>query len=78
MEPGREGGTWLGISKTGKIGSLLNIFHGTKLSNVGKKGRGLLVNNYLLSKKDGEEYLREIQKDKGSYMPFCLVTVDIL
>ena len=50
MEPGREGGTWLGLSKTGKFSVVLNI-----LSEVmpNMKGRGkftLLSNAHLFSK----------------------------
>ena len=38
QEPGREGGTWLGVSKNNKISNLLNILQ-TKV-DLDKTGRG--------------------------------------
>ena len=35
--PKKEGGTWLGASKTGRIGTLLNILG---INDPKKKGRG--------------------------------------
>ncbi len=37
--PGREGGTWMGVSRKGRLGFLLNILEQTVPSNH-KKGRG--------------------------------------
>jgi len=37
MEPGREGGTWLAMSKHGKIAILLNILN---VLDKNKRGRG--------------------------------------
>ena len=39
MEPGREGGTWFGMSKKGKLGMLINILL-THPPDLTKKGRG--------------------------------------
>jgi len=39
MVPGREGGTWLGASKRGRIGTLLTILGA---NDSKKKGRGKL------------------------------------
>lgn len=38
--PGREGGTWLGVSKAGKIGVLLNILG---ILDTTRQGRGRTV-----------------------------------
>ena len=38
-QPGREGGTWLGLSSLGKIGILLNVL-GNSPPDFRKKGRG--------------------------------------
>lgn len=40
QEPGKEGGTWLAMSKTGKIGVLLNILQADEDILPDKKGRG--------------------------------------
>ena len=38
LEPGRKGGTWLGLSKTGRFAVLLNILEELKPN---MKGRGM-------------------------------------
>lgn len=38
MEPGREGGTWFGTSKSSKTGALLNILQTDPC--LDKQGRG--------------------------------------
>ena len=37
LEPGREGGTWLGLSVTGRFSALLNVL---ARQSKDKKGRG--------------------------------------
>jgi len=57
--PGKEGGTWLGLSlKRAKIGALVNI---PDPNPLGKKGRGSLVTDFLKSTTSTIEYCR----DKG-------------
>ena len=44
MTPGKEGGTWLGLSRFGKIGVLLNLDrHDYGYDELNKLGRGSLV-----------------------------------
>lgn len=40
MTPGKEGGTWLGLSKLGRIACLLNLNALDYPSDPAKKGRG--------------------------------------
>ncbi len=41
MTPGKEGGTWLGCSRLGKVGVLLNLdSHDHKPDSSEKEGRG--------------------------------------
>lgn len=79
MEPGREGGTWLAMSKTGGIGALLNVLQTKEaLSKAGnKKGRGFLVND-LLKSNDSLTYLEGVYNTSGEYNPFSMVAVDFL
>ena len=42
MTPGKEGGTWLGLSKLGRIGCLVNLNALEFPSDPSKKGRGSL------------------------------------
>ena len=48
QQPGREGGTWLGMNTDGKVGVLLNIL-GEQVDN--KRGRGdyLLIEQLVVS-----------------------------
>ncbi|ODM95733.1 Transport and Golgi organization protein 2 [Orchesella cincta] len=51
MQSGREGGTWLAVSESGRIGALLNVLQSAEsLSNASqRRGRGFLVNDFLLN-----------------------------
>ncbi|KAK6195401.1 hypothetical protein SNE40_000840 [Patella caerulea] len=72
-EPGREGGTWLGMNKNGRIGILLNIF-GEMDPN--KKGRGFFVSDFLSSTEDPTDYISKFSSDKSSYNGFHLILLD--
>lgn len=75
--PRKEGGTWLGASKTGRIGILLNILG---INDPRKKGRGYLVNGFISSKQTGENYIKETftQQSKSSdYNSFNLILMDL-
>ncbi|GFO43283.1 transport and Golgi organization 2 homolog [Plakobranchus ocellatus] len=74
MHPGKEGGTWLGINKNGKIGVVLNILGPVDLS---KKGRGFLVSDYLCQDVDMEKYAAEVRKDRDEYHGFILLLFDL-
>ncbi|CAL7944779.1 unnamed protein product [Xylocopa violacea] len=77
MEPGREGGTWLGVSLTGKAGVVLNLSNEASSTNIAKQGRGFLVPNFLVSKDSAISYLNKLHKEKQIYNPFVLVLVDL-
>lgn len=70
QEPGREGGTWLGINKSGFVGLLTNIYTGKQSPGA---GRGFLVIDYLEGNQDPQEYLRCLSMNKALYSPFNLV-----
>lgn len=80
MEPGREGGTWLAISKTGRIGSLLNVLQSraSLAKATERKGRGYLVNNLLSTSESTMEYLKGVHKTSSEYNPFTMVAIDVL
>ena len=72
MTPGKEGGTWLGISRSGRVGLLTNITTG-KFAVKDAKGRGHLVIDYL--HRDGltaVEYLNMVAGSTQQYSPFNL------
>ncbi|CAL8115808.1 unnamed protein product [Orchesella dallaii] len=81
MQKGREGGTWLAMSKSGRIGALLNVLQSAEsLSTASqRRGRGFLVNDFLLNPSvDAMQYLSKIYNSASEYNPFSLLTVDVL
>ncbi|ELT98798.1 hypothetical protein CAPTEDRAFT_220945 [Capitella teleta] len=73
---GREGGTWLGMSKRRRIASLLNILQYPFGPDPSKKGRGFLVKDFLTNEESVESYLSRIATEGHSYGGFHLVCVD--
>jgi len=67
-------GTWLGITRTGRIAFLTNYRHPDYFNRKGPT-RGKLVSNYLTSETSAEDYLRSIE-DPKAYNGFNLVVGD--
>ncbi|EEC10790.1 conserved hypothetical protein [Ixodes scapularis] len=76
QEKGREGGTWLAVSKTGRIAALLNILQRSNIIDATKKGRGFLVVDFVQSSQDGETYLNKLMQERNDYNGFLLITVE--
>ncbi|XP_071959556.1 transport and Golgi organization protein 2 homolog [Antedon mediterranea] len=77
MRPGKEGGTWLGVSKKGKVACLLNIREPANSGWVTNKklfGRGSLVTNFLTNDTDCTSYLRQLSG--SDYNEFNLILMD--
>lgn len=74
LTPQKEGGTWLGLSKTGKIGCLLNLDKKDySIDDINKEGRGFIVPNYLNSKLNFIKYAEVIKSEADKYNQFNLV-----
>jgi len=76
QEPGREGGTWLGINSKGCIGFLTNIYAGKHQSGA---GRGFLVIDYLRGGSSGskaKDYLTNLSLSDTVYSPFNLMLLE--
>ncbi|XP_038055320.1 transport and Golgi organization protein 2 homolog isoform X2 [Patiria miniata] len=76
MFVGKEGGTWLGMSRSGRLAMLLNILQPDGI-NPDAKGRGSLVSDFLEGSMDGQTYLQGIAKECDSYNGFNLITVEL-
>lgn len=76
MLPGREGGTWLGMVRDGRIGCLLNVPHLAEENLNDLKHRGHLVVNYLRSKLEGLEYAKSIEESGFRSKDFNLVILE--
>nr|XP_034953737.1 transport and Golgi organization protein 2 homolog isoform X2 [Zootoca vivipara] len=75
MEEGKEGGTWLGISKKGKLAALTNYMQPKTDKNA--KGRGALVTNFLTSDLDSYSYLKKVALEGHLYNGFNLIAADL-
>lgn len=75
LEPGREGGTWLAVSKAGTVGVLLNILG---ILDKTMRGRGKLVTNFLEGDLGTDEYItHKILPIQQEFNKFNLILVDL-
>ncbi len=79
LEKGREGGTWMGVDRRGRLAMLTNIFTGGAFDPTGL-ARGDLVPNFLRKPDSPREYLDNFVREKRDckYNPFnlCLLQMD--
>lgn len=68
------GGTWLGISKTGRFAAVTN--YRDPLAPTGKKSRGDLTKDFLTGQARAENFLFEIKENKTAYSGFNLLVGD--
>ncbi|MBN1664195.1 MAG: NRDE family protein [Deltaproteobacteria bacterium] len=68
----REGGTWLGVTKKGRIAALTNYRNPSGLKQ-GAPSRGLLVSSYLRSRDDPPAYLSKLNATAGRYNGFSML-----
>ncbi|KAJ8380212.1 hypothetical protein SKAU_G00009900 [Synaphobranchus kaupii] len=74
LEEGKEGGSWLGISKRGKLAALTNYMDARP--NPDAQGRGFLVSNFLTENMDSHSYLRKVSSESHLYNGFNLLTAE--
>lgn len=80
MEPGKEGGTWFALTTKGKAGVILNLTNQSSMAGTPKKGRGTLINNYIISKNSAKSYLQNLHRENQltqSYNPYSLILIDL-
>ncbi|XP_049326414.1 transport and Golgi organization protein 2 homolog isoform X2 [Astyanax mexicanus] len=74
LEEGKEGGSWLGITKRGKLAALTNYLEGRP--NPDAQGRGFLVSNFLTDNLDSFSYMRKVASEGHLYNGFNLLTAE--
>ncbi|XP_061622544.1 transport and Golgi organization protein 2 homolog isoform X2 [Phyllopteryx taeniolatus] len=75
LEFGKEGGSWLGINKNGKLAAITNYLEGRP--NPDAQGRGFLVSNYLVDKDlDCYSYLKKVSIESHLYNGFNILTAE--
>lgn len=75
------GGTWLGITKTGRIAAITNFREPASIAapttTPPARSRGLLVSNYLTDDQPPEHYLKNLKNAGADHAGFNLVVGDI-
>jgi uncharacterized protein with NRDE domain len=69
---GEQGGTWLGITRSGRIAAVTNYRDGTGRRASGRS-RGWLVRDYLMSEEPPQRYLEDVHADREHYDGFNLL-----
>lgn len=71
----QAGGTWLGVSRKGRLAALTN--YRLPINAPGEKpSRGALVADFLKGSQDGPSYLITLAERAGDYNPFNLIVYD--
>jgi uncharacterized protein with NRDE domain len=71
----RAGGTWLGITRNGRIAAVTNYRDPSALKE-GAPSRGRLVSDFLLGQKEPMEYLDSLDREAEKYNGFNLIIGD--
>jgi len=71
----KEGGTWLGITRTGRVAALTN-YRDPATFRKEAPSRGHLVSEYLRGRETPEDYLRRLEAHAGRYNGFSLIVGD--
>lgn len=71
----RGGGTWLGVTRKGRIAALTNYRDPSAIME-NAPSRGLLVRNFLEGTESPQNYLKQIQANAHQYNPFNLLVGD--
>jgi uncharacterized protein with NRDE domain len=67
-----QGGTWLGLSVSGKLAAITNYRQGSAGSEA-PRSRGELTRDYLESSRDAEAYLGEVSQRYDQYRGFSMI-----
>jgi uncharacterized protein with NRDE domain len=69
------GGTWLGVSTTGRFGALTN-YRNPATHRSDAPSRGELVKAFLTGRMSASSYVRDLAREARSYNGFCLLVGD--
>lgn len=72
------GGSWLGLTRQGRLAAITNYRNLAEVSGVGadKRSRGLLVSDFLTGEATAAEYLAELAQQGEEYRGFNLLLGD--
>lgn len=70
------GGTWLGITRQGRIAAVTNVRDGFTVKNPRHKSRGFLTRDFLLSEESPIDYLQRLHSQRTLYPGYNLLLGD--
>lgn len=73
LEPGKEGGTWLGMTTDGKFAAITFYRQAKKFVRPNAHGRGHLVSDFLKGDGNVESYLETVSSLSERYNGFNLL-----
>ena len=68
-----KGGTWLGLSRSGRIATVTNYREGFSRRGEAPRSRGELVASYLRGSETPRQYLQRVVPVSTQYRDFCLI-----
>ena len=68
-----HGGTWAGMTKTGRIASLTNRPFETHSAGENALSRGKLVKDFLTGQESAEDFLRSLKAERNNYDSYQLM-----
>ncbi len=71
----RAGGTWLGVTSSGRVGALTNL-PSIKNAPKNKKSRGLIIKDFLTKNVTPCQYVKLLGKTKNEFLGFNLIVGD--
>lgn len=72
----QAGGTWLGVSRSGRFAAITNIRDPDARTSRAPRSRGELTHNFLRGKDSAQSYLSSVAKTVGEYQGFNLLIGD--
>ena len=72
----RAGGTWLGVTRSGRFAALTNFRDLTAARKSGAPSRGTLVGDFLRRKESVPDFVARVQKGAGAFEGFNLLLSD--
>ncbi|KNC77881.1 hypothetical protein, variant [Sphaeroforma arctica JP610] len=77
LQPGREGGTWLAMTTTGRISALTNYRIPVADVRPDTCGRGQLITDYLKSTESPSVVMNNVDKRRNDFAGFNLLCADV-
>ncbi|VDD86391.1 unnamed protein product [Enterobius vermicularis] len=74
--PNERGGTWLGVTKGGKVGVLLSMLQKQSTLKPNAPTRGRILNGYFKSKDSAAQYTEKLAQSANKFNCFNLVLLD--